>query len=313
MKHICITGVSGYLGMRLVDALSGRYDVGTMLGIDIVPPRAQPAKMTFVNMDIRSGDLKRCLSDHHIDTVCHLAFVVKPIHDVQRMHDIDYNGTLNVLKSADEIKAAHIVAISSTLAYGAHPDNPDSLIESDPLRGNESYPYGYYKRRVDAMIQDFAKANPTMLITILRPCTVFGPSVDNYVSRMLFLPVTVSVKGYNPAVQFVHEDDFVDACLLAIDKQIPGIFNIAGDGTMTASEIARVINTRLIPLPALILYPLLALLWKIRFPGIEVNSGYLDYVRYPFIASNQKAKEVLGFSPRYTSKETLIETKRHRK
>lgn len=313
MKHICITGVSGYLGMRLVDTLSVRDDVETILGIDIVPPRVLSNKMTFVNMDIRSKDLKTCFSDHHIDTVCHLAFVVKPIHDLKKMHDIDYNGTLNVLNSALAVQAEHVVAISSTLAYGAHEDNPVEFLETHPLRGNERYPYGYYKREVDMMIQDFAKANSAMPITILRPCTVFGPSVDNYVSRMLFLPVTVSVKGFNPAVQLVHENDFVDACLLALDKRIPGIFNISGDGTLTAEEIARVIGTKLIPMAASILYPLLELLWRIRAPGVEVNSGYLDYARYSFIASNKKAKDELGFAPKHTSKETLLETVRYRK
>ncbi|MBU0993247.1 MAG: NAD-dependent epimerase/dehydratase family protein [Proteobacteria bacterium] len=313
MKHICITGVSGYLGMRLVNTLSARDDVETILGIDIVPPRVLSSKLTFVKMDIRSGDLKTCLSDHHIDTVCHLAFVVKPIHDLKKMHDIDYNGTRNVLKSAFEVQSEYVVAISSTLAYGAHEDNPLALFETHPLRGNERYPYGYYKRQVDTMIQDFASANPEMPITILRPCTVFGPSVDNYVSRMLFLPVTVSVKGFNPAVQLVHENDFVDACILALDKRIPGIFNIAGDGILTAEEIARIIGTKLIPIPAFVLYPLLELLWRIRAPGVEVNSGYLDYARYPFIASNTKAKEELGFAPKHTSKETLLETVRHRK
>ena len=127
---------------------------------------------------------------------------------------------------------------------------------------------------------------------------------------MLFLPVTVAVKGYDPHVQFVHEDDFVNACLAALKKEIPGAFNITGNGTLTISKIADMLGTRVIPVPSWLLYPTLECLWKIHFPMIEVNRGYLDYIRYPFIATNKKARKLLNFNPRYTSMQTLKDTVR---
>jgi UDP-glucose 4-epimerase len=245
------------------------------------------------------------MSGHKIHAVFHLAFVVKPIHNTKLMHDIDYNGTKNLLTAAYDSGVKHFIAISSTLAYGAHKDNPEKLTEKHPLRGNRSFPYGYNKAAVDNMIQDFAQKCPEMIITILRPCTVFGPDVDNYVSRMLFRPVTVSIRGYNPKVQFLHEDDFVKACLIAMEKRSPGIFNIVGEGTLTTLEIAEIIGTKVIPLWPWMLYPILEILWQLHFPGIEVNRGYLDYVRYSFVASPHKAQKQLGFYPEYTSAQTL--------
>ena len=47
-----------------------------------------------------------------------------------------------------------------------------------------------------------------MTITILRPCTVFGPGADNYVSRMLFRRITAGLLDRNPRVQLVLADDF---------------------------------------------------------------------------------------------------------
>jgi UDP-glucose 4-epimerase len=122
---------------------------------------------------------------------------------------------------------------------------------------------------------------------------------------MLFLPATVCVKGYDPPVQFVHEDDFVAACILAMDKKIPGAFNITGNGTLTVSKIADMLGTKVVTVPAWLLYPALECLWRLHFPKIEVNRGYLDYIRYPFVASNKKAKKMLGFNPKYTSTQTL--------
>jgi len=312
IENICITGVSGYLGRRLVKGLLAMPDIRRLIGIDVVPPAEKLPGMDVFRMDIRDSALKSILTGNNIDTVFHLAFVVKPIHDLKKMHDVDMNGTRNVLESCRKAGVRRIIAISSTLAYGAHPDNPPELNEDHPLRGNPSFPYGYQKARVDEMIQDFSQRWPEMTITTLRPCTVFGPRVDNYVSRMLFRPVTVRVSGNNPPVQFVHEDDFVNACLLALKSQHSGAFNIAADGTLTAAEIASIIGTRAIPLPAWLLYPLVEILWQCRAPGIEVNKGYLDYARYSFVSSNQKAKSLLGFEPRYTSREVLDDTLRAR-
>ncbi len=313
MKNILITGISGYLGTRLTRELKQKKRAGTIVGIDITPPgTAIAGDITFYRQDIRDPKIGELLARHQIDTVLHLAFVVKPIHDLKRMHDIDSNGTKNILEQSLAAGVKHLIAISSTLAYGAHADNPQVLTEKDPLRGNTTFPYGFYKAETDRMIQAFADSHPEMTVTTLRPCTVFGPNVDNYVSRMLFLPVTVSIKGDNPAVQFVHEKDFVTACLAALEKKTPGAFNIAGDGTLTVREIAETLGTKVIPLPAWIIYPVLECLWRLHFPMIEVNRGYLDYIRYPFVASNEKARHELNFYPQYSSAETLRDTIRNR-
>jgi UDP-glucose 4-epimerase len=313
MNTICITGISGYLGVRLAKALKPPAGKGELIGIDIAPPPEALKNISFYQKDIRDPGVEAVFSQHQVDTVFHLAFVVKPIHRLKKMHDIDYNGTQNILEAAHRAGVKHLIAVSSTLAYGAHPDNPKRLSEDAPLRGNNAFPYGYEKALTDRMIQEFAAGHENMTITILRPCTVFGPHVNNYVSRMLFLPATVCVRGYDPPVQFVHEVDFVHACLLAAEKRLPGAFNICGDGTLTISRIASVLGTRLVPLPAAILYPVLEALWRVRFPKIEVNRGYLDYIRYPFVAANKKAKKQLHFYPRYSSLQTLKDTVRTQK
>ena len=314
MKNVFITGISGYLGARLIKRLRQKDDINEIVGIDIHPPDGKlDQHISFYQKDIRDPKIGELIAQHNIDTVFHLAFVVKPIHNLKKMHNIDINGTKNVLEQSDFANVKHLIAISSTLAYGAHPDNPKRLKEDAPLRGNQSYPYGYYKAMTDGMIQKFGKSHPDMTVTTLRPCTVFGPNIDNYISRMLFLPVTVCVKGYDPPVQFVHEDDFVSACLAAMKKEIPGAFNITGDGYLPISKIADMLGTRVISVPSWLLYPTLECLWRIHFPMIEVNRGYLNYIRYPFIAANKKAKKLLNFQPQYTSLQTLKDTVRSRR
>ena len=308
MKNVLITGVSGYLGHRLAAELLNRKDVSLVCGIDIREPDIPAEGLHFTRMDIRSTDIKKLIIEQNIDTIFHLAFIVQPIHDTKLMHDIDYNGSLNILTNAKDNGVRQVIITSSTLAYGAHKDNPPLLSEEMTLRGNKTYPYGYNKRIADEMIQAFAKKNCGLIITILRPCTVFGPKIKNYVSRMLFRRLTIGIMGSDPKVQFVHEDDMVEAALLAMEKEKPGIFNIAGDGTITTREIAKILGTVVVPLPAFLVYPLLELLWRLHFPGIEVNRGYLNYIRFPFIADNSRAKDELNFYPRYDALTTLKET-----
>ncbi len=316
MTNIFITGMSGYLGARLVRRFRSRNDIDDIAGADLNPPAASgtaSGEAVFHSADIRDPVIADLMAKHKVDTVFHLAFVVQPIHNQDKMYDIGINGTKNVLKAAKTAGVRHVIVISSTLAYGAHPDNPEKLSEDDSLRGNKTFPYGHFKAVADRMVQDFAAQNPDMTITILRPCTVFGPNIDNYISRMLFLPLTVCVKGFDPPVQFVHEDDFVDACEMAMEKCLPGAFNITANGTVAITRIADILGSRLLPVQSWLLYPALESLWRMHFPRIEVNRGYLDYIRYSFVADNRKARNQLGFKPRHTSLQTLKATVKARR
>lgn len=309
MKNILITGVSGYLGQRLVNELKAHENVNKIIGLDVAPLPEASNDIIFYQMDIRDTKLKDILQDHKIDTVYHLAFIVQPIHDKELMHEVDYKGTQNVLNSSVSSQVKQVIAISSTLGYGAYPDNPPKLKENDTMRGNKNFPYGYEKGVVDNMIQDFASKNKEMIITTLRPCTVFGPNVQNYIYRMLFQPFTIKMDDNDPPFQFVHEDDFVRSCIVAMEKQVPGPFNIAGDGTLRTSEISKMIGTKKeFRVKAWFVYPMHELMWKLKVKAVESNSGILDYVRFPFVADNEKAKNELDFYPEHSTIETLHQT-----
>jgi len=70
-----------------------------------------------------------------------------------------------------------------------------------------------------------------------------------------------------------------------------------------------------ISMPPALLYPSIDLLWNLHFPLIEGNSGALDYMRYPWNASDDKTRETLELGSRRSSRDvfqTMLESKGRR-
>jgi UDP-glucose 4-epimerase len=305
MKYL-ITGGSGYIGSRLVELLVNREESERIVIADLRAPSVPWPKTTYVEMDIRDRAMGPLLEAEQPDALVHLAFVLNPMHDEQTMYDIDVNGTQNVLDAASRAGIKQILVASSTTAYGAWPDNPVPLTEEDPVRGMPNYEYARDKTEIDRMCQLWAATHPDAVMTIVRPTIVFGPTVDNYIIRFWqhapFIPL---IDGADPDLQYVHEEDVVEALSRLLHSRSAGIFNLTGDGTVKLSETAALagLKTREVRYE---LYRRIALtFWRLRIPRAEAPPGQLDFLRFPWIASNEKIKAELDWTPRYTSRQTV--------
>src|ERR687895_590038 len=233
MRYL-ITGGAGYIGSRLVDLLSRREDTEKIVICDLAPPAAYRPKTQFERVDVRHRDAVRAVLERsRADALIHLAFILNPAHDEHFMYDVDVNGTHNVLEAAAAAGTQQVLVTSSASAYGAFPNNPEPLTEDDPVRGVPTYSYTRDKTEADRLCQLWAYKHPDRVMTIVRPCIVLGPNVDN-------------------KIQFVHEDDVVEAISRLLDGRHAGAFNIAADGLMTHRECAELIGQpiRKIPLRA---------------------------------------------------------------
>src|SRR3954467_11147835 len=180
-----ITGGSGYIGTRLVDHLAGRDETEAIVVADVRAPASFRPKTTFAELDVRDKAGVRTLFERERpDCVVHLAFLLNPIRDESAMYDIDVNGTQNVLEAASAAGVGQMLVTSSTTAYGAFADNPVPLTEDDPVRGQPDFSYARDKAEADRLCQLWALQHPERVMTIVRPCIVFGPDVDNYIVRL---------------------------------------------------------------------------------------------------------------------------------
>ena len=119
-------------------------------------------------MDTRDPQVAQVLKENRIDTLLHLAWRFNPSHNSRTTYDVDVNGSKNVLESCRDAGVKHIVIFGSTTAYGAHPDNPNWLIEDSPIMGNRDIPYSWHKALVEEFCDGFEKDNPQIALTRFR-------------------------------------------------------------------------------------------------------------------------------------------------
>ncbi len=199
--RVLITGSSGYIGSRLLPLMLEAGD--TVIGVDINPPSLSNPRFEFHQMDIRDPALESLFQG--VDVVLHLAFVVDPLRDKEKMASIDIDGTSNVLSACAKHGISRLVVASSATVFGAHPDNPVPLNEDSPTRPNPEHVYACHKETVERLVADFSRENTGCQVLVLRPVIVMGRRVDNFMSRYLEFPIVPVVKDKNPPLQFVHE------------------------------------------------------------------------------------------------------------
>ena len=310
MKYL-ITGGSGYIGSRLTDLLVQHED-NEVVNLDIRAPAVPRSRTRFVHMDIRDRGIAALIAEERPDALVHLAFVLNPIRDEHRMYDIDVNGTANVLDAAAAAGVPHLLVASSTTAYGAWPDNPVPIPEEHPVRGLPAYEYARDKTEIDRLCQLWAAQHPESTMTIVRPTIVFGPNVDNYIVRFwenaaLRRAAGRARRGLAVRARGRRGRRDVAAAVRAARRHLQpdrgrhgqdvgGGRDRGEEGAQDAAEAVPADGRRILEAAAA--------------ATSRHRPGQIEFVLHPWIASNEKLKSELGWTPRYTSRETFEITMR---
>lgn len=308
-ERILITGCSGYLAQTFIEACKNNPAVEWLGGIDVRPPKKTDA-FHFAPLDVRSPEVATMLQQNHVSVVVHLAWIFNPTHEPQLEYEVDVEGSRNILDCVQKAHVPYLVYLSSTTSYGPHPDNPEIFDESYPRRGHHGYLYSKYKAEVDHLMVDFMNQNPDQKIFVARAPIVLGPNTRNVVTQMTELPVLVGVRGFDPPMQFIHEQDLQRLLMWAIQRKPKGIYNVTGPGTIRYSDIMKILKKGSVWIPASVIYPFVKMLWSLRL--VPFPDSILDFVRYPWVASGEKFLETYDFRPEFTSKEAFMAYARSR-
>lgn len=258
MKIVALTGAAGYIGQKLLQRLSREKTVKKIVAIDqkLIEQEEITDNVSFYRRDIRDPEISKLFSDLKVDTIIHLAFVLNPLRDREKMRSINIKGTLNILKAGAECGANHIIIASSTSAFGAFPDNRPMFDEKASLREHRGYAYAEDKYAVELAVKEFADRYEDIKVALVRPCIIYGPGVDNYLSRFLLnWPFLLQIESNRPLMQFIHEDDVTEIFMKILNQQAEGIFHAVGEGLISTTEIANLAGIKVLTLPAWLAYP----------------------------------------------------------
>ena len=265
-----------------------------------------PEKLTFYQMDISDPGLGDLLRRHRVEGLIHAAFVLHATpRQMARMERTNVAGTANVLRAAVEAGVKRLVILSSTTVYGAWPDNPVPLTEAHPPRPNPDYPYGVHKGRVEEMCRALERDHPEVACAVLRPPGIVGPHSRGPLADLWRGRRAILIDGGHAPGQFVHEEDVVDLILLALRAGAQGIFNATPDDWLPWRDLWAGAGKRPLNFPWPVARPLFGLMWRLGLLGGVTHPAQVGLARFPFVASNEKARRELGWRPRYSSLRAL--------
>lgn len=303
MKNVVITGVSGYLGTLLLKRIAQEAEVERIIGMDIKEPSFQSPKFTFIKHDVRQP-FENIFAENKIDTAIHFAFIVVPIHDEHRAHEINIEGSKNFLKASAQAKVQQVFYMGSYTAYGAWADNPKVFSEDTPLRPNPDYPYPCDKAEVDHMFQKFASEHPEIKVTIGRTAAVTGPGGAACGLTVMFLPIMVKAMGADSTWQFIHEDDLVEIVTLLAKQRRAGIYNFTAEGALKYTDIIKLVGKPAIALPSWLLYWGIKISWRLHLQS-KAQAGALNMLKYSTLMNGEKLIKETGYKYRHTGPEAF--------
>jgi UDP-glucose 4-epimerase len=311
MSRVLLTGLSTYWGGRLAQALEAFEEVETIIGVDSVEPNRELERTEFVKVSNQHNLLARIVRAAEIDTVIDTRLTVNSVTASPRAaHENNVIGTMNILTacSGEDSPVRQFIFKSSAYYYGSEQDDPaffrESMLRPHPPRT----PLERDIVEAETAVAEFAEKRSDVEVTILRCANVLGPDVDTVFTRLFALPAVPMVFGFDPRIQFVHEDDVVHALEHCVFNETPGVFNVAADGVLAWSEAASILGKRVFPaLPpwgtGLVAGPLRSL-------GFKVPSEMLNLMRFGRGLDNRRFKAT-GFEYGFTSRETVAKLGEH--
>lgn len=299
-QRVLVTGLDSFWGGRVAQALEREPDVDVIVGLGTREPNVELERTEFVRSDEGYSILSRIVRAVQVDTILHTFLVVDstqmPSH---RLHEINVIGTMNLFAAASQegSRVRNVVVKSSTLVYGSTHRDPVWFSEDTPRSGR---PHGRLEQslvEVEPYVRDYALDNPEVTVSLLRFSNVLGPGIVTPISRALRLPLVPAVFGFDPRLQFLHEDDVVRAIMFVLQNRVAGTYNVAGDGLLPWSEVISICGKRPAPLPPVGTAATATVLSRL---GVHLPPELIRLLTYGRGVDNRRLKDA-GFSYTYTS------------
>ncbi|MET9403843.1 NAD-dependent epimerase/dehydratase family protein [Kitasatospora sp. NPDC002965] len=320
---VLVTGVARHLGARFAAELRRRPGVDLVVGVDVQPPRpplralAEPdgpaAPYRFHQLDLRRPAVARVIAEHGVDTVVHLAVSATGLGSTNRSSVKESNviGTMQLLGACQKAPGVRRLVVKSTTGvYGSAPRDPAVFTERTQPRNLPGGGFAKDAVEVEGYVRGFARRRPDVGVTVLRFANIVGPAADTPLTDYFGLPVLPTVLGYDPRLQFVHEDDVIEVLCRAAFAAEPGTvntgtFNVAGEGVLLLSQCARRLGRPTLPLllPAISWFAGLARQTRL----VDVSPEQLRLLTHGRVVDTTRLRETFGYRPAFTTPEAFTD------
>jgi UDP-glucose 4-epimerase len=305
VKKLLITGISGGQGRLLAKRLADRWEV---IGVDRLPWEGAPQGINVHTLDLRKKRFENIFRTERPDAVVHLAFVRHFRSDPELRHEVNVVGTRRLLECCAQYDVRQLVVLSSSYVYGALPDNPRYMREDHPLNVSRTFPDIRDLAEVEGLAGQFLWQYPGIATAILRPVNTLGYYVHSAIGTYLKLEVVPTVSGFDPMMQFIHEEDLSEALVLALEKELRGVYNVTGPGAVPLKTAIKAIGGRRISLPEPLAHLIIGQLF--RFKLYQFPPAALEFIKYPCTVSGRRFNEATGFEPLFSLEDTFASVSR---
>ncbi|MBX7219780.1 MAG: NAD-dependent epimerase/dehydratase family protein [Blastocatellia bacterium] len=305
-KRLLITGIAGGLATQLASAIPPEWEV---VGIGRRPPQqALKRDIVFKQIDITKKTLEDLFRNEHFDAVMHLAVANDPHLSMKMRHTVNVIATMRLLDCCELRSVRQVILLSSGEVYGADPTNPIYLKEESPLKAIQRYTDMGDKVEFDTYCRSWMFQAKDTITTLLRPCHIVGPNVQNFLTMYLRYGVVPVPLGFDPMIQVIDERDMVQALLLVLDNPQKGTYNVTGPGELPLSLAVSEAGGIAVPVVYGLASPLMKLGWAMGISPFPVPQ--FDFLMYPCVIDGQRFRNDFGFVPKYSLHKALRSIRR---
>jgi UDP-glucose 4-epimerase len=132
---------------------------------------------------------------------------------------------------------------------------------------------------------------------------VLGYYVHSMIGHYLRQRRVPTVMGFDPMMQFIHEEDLSEAIALTLEHRLQGVFNVTGPGEVPLHTAIEESGSNAWSVPE----PLLRSAFKRLFAMglIPYPPGALDFLKFPITLSGARFLDATNFRPMFGLEETL--------
>jgi nucleoside-diphosphate-sugar epimerase len=229
---------------------------------------------------------------------------MSPAQDAELLARVNVDGTRRLLEAAGAVGVRHVVYTSSAMVYGAWSDNPLPITEEAAVRPIPGFTYAAQKAEAERLLVDWRSDHPGATVAVLRPAAAPGAAQDSWLARVWRGSApAVRVRGEQPPVQYVHEDDLAEAVGLAVRAGLEGVYNVAPDGWINGDQARALAPGVRLALPERLARKVVGAGWRTGLS--DITPAVLPYTVHPWVVANDRLRAA-GWEPAHSNEETFV-------